>query len=172
MKLEDGIIFITVHSFLTRNLCQMTFILGVQDWSWQRSHMPQFTLEVVGMSSKSLHASWEFLFPVLWWDPRPLKVQLLFNVLLLTLLKEHGVIVAEEWQKAQYWFCRINESLRWWLYGNSWERSWEWACGTLRVGWAQVKVCWNNTREKLQLKHKILTELLDTPSEQHSPPDT
>lgn len=115
-ELEDGIILITVHSFLHVIPARWLSILGVQDWLWPRPHAPQFTLEVVWVSSKSLHASWEFLFPVLWWDPRPLKVQLLFNVLLLTLFKEHGVLVAEEWQKAQYWFCRINESLRWWLY--------------------------------------------------------
>lgn len=46
------------------------------------------------MSSRSLHASWEFLFPVLGWDPRPLKLQLLFDVLLLTLLEERRVLVA------------------------------------------------------------------------------
>lgn len=57
---------------------------------------PHFTLkggELVWVSS-ALHASWEFLFPVLCWDPCSLKLQLLFDVLLFTLLKEHGVLVA------------------------------------------------------------------------------
>lgn len=41
-----------------------------------------------------LHTGGEFLFPALCWNPRPLKLQLLFNVILLTLLKERGVLVA------------------------------------------------------------------------------
>lgn len=40
------------------------------------------------------HAGWEFLLPVLCWDPRPLVLQPLFDVLLLALLKESGVLVA------------------------------------------------------------------------------
>lgn len=48
-------------------------------------------------SSSLLHTGWEFLFPALRWNPCPLKLQLLFNVLLLTLLKERGIFVANGW---------------------------------------------------------------------------
>lgn len=72
-------------------------VLGVQHSLWSQSRTPHFQLErreVVWASSSSLHASWEFLFPVLGRDPRPLKLQLLFDVLLLTLLEERRVLVA------------------------------------------------------------------------------
>lgn len=55
----------------------------------------------------SLHAGWEFLFPVLCSDPCPLKLQFLLDVLLLTLLEEHRVLVAGGRQKVQYLFYRI-----------------------------------------------------------------
>ncbi len=58
----------------------------------------------------SLHAGWEFLFPVLCWDPCLLILQFLLDVLLLTLLKEHRVLVAGGRQKVQYLFYRINIS--------------------------------------------------------------
>lgn len=86
------------------NPCQMTMYPGCAGLT------PHFTLkggELVWVSS-ALHASWEFLFPVLCRDPCPLKLQLLFDVLLFTLLKEHGVLVAGGWQKVQYLFYRIN----------------------------------------------------------------
>lgn len=52
----------------------------------------------VWWSSSLLHTGGKFLFPALWWNPRPLKLQLLFNVILLTLLEEWGVLVAIGWQ--------------------------------------------------------------------------
>lgn len=48
------------------------------------------------LSFSLLHTGGEFLFPALCWNPRPLKLQLLFNVILLTLLEEQGVLVAIE----------------------------------------------------------------------------
>lgn len=55
-----------------------------------------------------LHAGWEFLFPLLGSDPRPLKLQFLLDVFLLTLLVEGSVIVAGGRQKVQYLFYRMN----------------------------------------------------------------
>lgn len=46
-----------------------------------------------------LHASRKFLFRVLGWNPRPLKFQLLSNVLLLALFEKRGVLVAGGTQK-------------------------------------------------------------------------
>lgn len=92
------------RAFMWNNPCQMTMYPGCAGLT------PHLTLkggELVWVSS-ALHASWEFLFPVLCRDPCPLKLQLLFDVLLFTLLKEHGVLVAGGWQKVQYLFYRIN----------------------------------------------------------------
>lgn len=50
-------------------------------------------MEVVCVSYSSLHTSWEFLVPILCWDPCPLKLQLLSDVFLLTLFEEHWVLV-------------------------------------------------------------------------------
>lgn len=56
-------------------------------------------IQVVWASSSPLHASWEFLFPIFRWDPCPLKLQLLSDVFLLTLLEERWVLVTVEWKK-------------------------------------------------------------------------
>lgn len=50
-------------------------------------------MEVVCLPSSPLHAGWEFLFPIFCWDPCPLKLQLLSDVFLLTLLEERWVLV-------------------------------------------------------------------------------
>lgn len=58
------------------------------------SHFAPLPLkEGIWVSCCSLHASWEFLFPVLCWDPCPLKLQFLLDVLLLTLLEKRRVLV-------------------------------------------------------------------------------
>lgn len=78
---------------------------------WQRRDAP---LEAVRWLITDLHAGWEFLFPVLWWDSRPLKLQLLFDVLLLTLLEEGGVLVAGGRQSAELSTAMFhNSGLRW-----------------------------------------------------------
>lgn len=51
----------------------------------------------ISSSSSLLHTGWEFLFPALRWNPCPLKLQLLFDVLLLALLIEWGIFVAIGW---------------------------------------------------------------------------
>lgn len=60
-----------------------------------------------------LHAGWEFLLPVLCWDPRPLELQLLFDVLLLALLEKGGVPVAGGRHRAQHLAQPCTATLVW-----------------------------------------------------------
>lgn len=84
-------------------------ILGVKDLvlvltraSHLHLHLHLQMREAVWVSSCLLHASWEFLFPILCRDPCLLILQFLLDVLLLALLVEHRVIVAGGRQKVQY----------------------------------------------------------------------
>lgn len=57
------------------------------------------TYHIIIITLLLLHASWKFLFPVLSWDPRPLKFQFLLNVKLLALFKKCRILVAVGRQK-------------------------------------------------------------------------
>lgn len=101
---------------ISHKFCQITMYprcTRLMDWLWPQPHTPHLPIErraVVWVSCCSLH-SWEFLCPVLFWDPCPLKLQFLSDVFLLTLLEECTVLVAEGRQKVEYLFYRIHVDL-------------------------------------------------------------